>query len=56
MFPTETISSKTILYGAKVGNTVKIPTAYGDTVQGTIISNNMSFGNKLRGDIKVVVS
>lgn len=48
------IECKIPLNNVKVGDKISIPTPYGENIVGRITSNSMSFGSKLRGNIKVI--
>ena len=51
---TDEITNVIILDETKVGDTITIPTVYNETARGVVISNTMSFGNKLRGEVKIL--
>lgn len=48
------VECKLPLKGVKVGDVVSVPTPYGDAITGRITSNSMSFGSKLRGQVKMI--
>jgi hypothetical protein len=51
----QTVNGTLILGSAKVGDIVTVPTSYSGTVTGRIVSNKLSFGSKLRGEVSIRV-